>query len=154
MNIQFLNDIRHIILRDVNILIDEVEQCEESKLWDNLPGVTNSVATLALHLCGNLRHFIGSVLARDGYIRDREQEFARTRQSKKEIIHTIRITLLVIEHAFDQIRPEELQEEMPETPPQHQGRSKAFFLMQLSCHLSRHTGQMNYLRRMVNADDE
>lgn len=150
MYTHFLSDIRHIILRDVNILIEEVEQCDDSKLWESLPGVTNGVGTLALHLCGNLRHFIGAVLAKDGYVRNRVLEFERTGQSKKEIIHEIRITLLVLEHAFDQIRPEELHEEMPETPPQHKGRSKAFFLMQLSCHLSRHTGQMNYLRRMMN----
>jgi len=151
MNQQFLNEIRHIILRDVNVLIDEVEQCDEAVLWESLPGVTNSVGVLAMHLCGNLRHFIGAVLAGDGYVRNRELEFTMTGQNKKEIIHSIRITLLLLEQAFEKILPDELGEEMPETPVQHKGRTKAFFLMQLSCHLSRHTGQMNYLRRLLNA---
>lgn len=151
---QFLNDIRHIILRDVHVLIDEIEQCDEHILWKTLPGVTNSVATIALHLCGNLRHFIGALLAKDGYVRNRDMEFARTGQTKKEVIHTIRVTLLSLEQAFDRINPTELHEEMPEAPPHHKGKSKAFFLMQLSCHLSRHTGQMNYLRRIVDVKDE
>ena len=151
MNDQFLRSIREIILRDVQVLIDEIESCEEDKLWSTLPGVTNSCATLAMHLCGNLRHFIGSVLANDGYQRDREAEFAATGQSKKEIVHSIRITMIALDQAFDEVKPEELLEEMPQAPPHHKGKSKAFFLMQLSCHLSRHTGQLNYLRRILNA---
>jgi hypothetical protein len=151
MNDQFLRSIREIILRDVQALIGEIESCEEYKLWSTLPGVTNSCATLALHLCGNLRHFIGSVLANDGYQREREAEFAVTGQSKREIIHIIRITMIALDQAFDEVKPEKLLEEMPQSPPHHKGKSKAFFLMQLSCHLSRHTGQLNYLRRILNA---
>jgi len=63
----FIEDMRHIILRDVAVLLDELEQIPEELLWETLPGVQNSAGTLILHLCGNLRHFIGAVLASDGY---------------------------------------------------------------------------------------
>ncbi len=40
---------------------------------------------------------------------------------------------------------------MPDPPEQHKGRTIAFFLVQLCCHLSRHRGQLNYIRRILEA---
>ncbi|MFM9056824.1 MAG: DinB family protein [Bacteroidota bacterium] len=150
--ISFLADIKHIILRDVGVLIDELDLIPEEKLWQTMPGITNSAGTLVVHLCGNLRHFIGDILAKDGYRRDRDREFSGEPIGKKELYHMVRVTLLALENAFDTLKPEMLELEMPGTPPHHKGRSIGFFLMQLSTHLSRHTGQLNYLRRILGAD--
>lgn len=148
----FITDVKHIILRDVGVLIDELDHIPEEKLWRTLPGITNSAGTLVVHLCGNLRHFIGAILGKDGYMRDRDREFSGEPISKKEVYHMVRVTLLALEQAFDKLRPEMLELEMPGTPPHHKGKSVGFFLMQLSTHLSRHTGQLNYLRRILGAD--
>jgi len=123
----FIEDMRHIILRDVAVLLDELEQIPEELLWETLPGVQNSAGTLILHLCGNLRHFIGAVLASDGYKRDRDAEFSGAHHSKKEVAHAIRISLLALEHAFDKLTIDHLNSEMPDTPPHHRGRSVGFF---------------------------
>ena len=48
------------------------------------------------------------------------------------------------------ISSDTLDDHMPEPPPQHTGRSIRFFLLQLSCHFSRHSGQLDYLRRMLS----
>lgn len=149
MNQLLLASIRDILLRDVAVLIDEVEQMPEEKLWASLPGVTNSVGVLALHCCGNLRHFIGAALAADGYQRDREREFSPGAMSREHVLAEIRITLDALQQAFTVIEDMDLTRAMPNPPPHHQGRSIGFFLLQLSCHLSRHTGQMNYLRRIL-----
>ncbi|MFM9008023.1 MAG: DUF1572 family protein, partial [Bacteroidota bacterium] len=109
----------------------------EEKLWQTMPGITNSAGTLVVHLCGNLRHFIGDILAKDGYRRDRDREFSGEPIGKKELYHMVRVTLLALENAFDTLKPEMLELEMPGTPPHHKGRSIGFFLMQLSTHLSR-----------------
>ncbi|MCE2846290.1 MAG: DUF1572 domain-containing protein [Sphingobacteriales bacterium] len=145
----FITDVKHIILRDVGVLIDELDQIPEEQLWKTLPGITNSAGTLIVHLCGNLRHFIGAILGQDGYKRDRDREFSGEPISKKEVYHMVRVTLLALEQAFDKLSPEMLELEMPGTPPHHKGRPVGFFLMQLSTHLSRHTGQLNYLRRIL-----
>ena len=42
----------------------------------------------------------------------------------------------------------DLEMEMPDPPPHHVGKSVGFFLIQLTCHLSRHRGQLDYLRRI------
>lgn len=149
MDSAFLSDISHIILRDLKVVAEEVQATPEDKLWIVLPGVTNSVGTLAFHLCGNLRHFIGAKLANDGFIRDREAEFAKHDLTKSELLSYVHESVLQLEFALGKLSSEMLEDEMPDTPPHHKGRSIRFFLMQLSCHLSRHTGQMNYLRRML-----
>jgi hypothetical protein len=113
------------------------------------PGIINSTGTIAYHLCGNLRYFIGEVLGKDGYVRDKIKEFEPQYFSKENLIQEIRDTQLSIRNALMKISPEQLLNPMPDTPPQHKGRSIQFFLIQLSCHLSRHTGQLNYLRRIL-----
>jgi len=32
---------------------------------------------LALHICGNLQHFVGAILGNTGYIRERDLEFTQ-----------------------------------------------------------------------------
>jgi hypothetical protein len=68
--------LRRILLRDLAALRREIEAYErESDLWTSPPGVSNPAGTLALHLAGNLRHFVGAQLGGTGYVRDREAEF-------------------------------------------------------------------------------
>ena len=35
---------------------------DDASIWRTVPGVTNSAANLALHVAGNLQHFVGRVL--------------------------------------------------------------------------------------------
>ena len=52
-----------LVLRDLAALQREVTAYpDDESLWRVAPGITNSGGTLALHLAGNLRGFIGSVL--------------------------------------------------------------------------------------------
>ena len=146
-----LDHLRHILTRDLNALSKEVEATPEDLLWSALPGVTNSVGTLAIHLCGNLRHFIGHHLGQDGYVRERDAEFAGTPHPKKHVLDEIQTTIDAVDAALGSLAPAALDDPMPSPPPHHSGRTVRFFLMQLSCHLSRHTGQVNYLRRMLGA---
>jgi uncharacterized damage-inducible protein DinB len=146
-----IQDVREIILRDLDDLITEVDATVENDLWKSVPGITNSVGTLAFHLCGNLRHFIGSVIGNDGYNRKRDEEFSRQDLSKDDLIQEIRLTRQSVDKALSKLKQVQLNDEMADTPPQHKGRTIGFFLMQLLCHLSRHRGQLNYLRRILSA---
>jgi hypothetical protein len=70
--------LRAVMVRDLRAAAREVEAYgSDAALWRAVPGVSNSGGMLALHLAGNLRHFIGAVLGGTGYVRDREAEFAR-----------------------------------------------------------------------------
>jgi hypothetical protein len=147
-----IDDIRDILARDLNVLAEEISNMPEGHLWVSVPGVTNSSGTLALHLCGNLRHFIGAVLGKDGYLRNRDAEFSRKDMSKAALIAEIRETRSAIIYALEKLEVDALNSPMPDTPPHHRGRSIGFFLIQLCCHFSRHEGQLNYLRRILAAE--
>jgi uncharacterized damage-inducible protein DinB len=151
MSSQFLQDIKHILLRDLAVIADEVRQTDEQLLWKSLPGITNPVGTIALHLCGNIRHFIGNQLGKTGYVRNRDAEFSNHQLTKQQLLDEISATIHETDSVLSNLDERLLESEMPDPPPHHKGRSVAFFLMQLSCHLSRHTGQMNYLRRMLGS---
>ncbi|MBL6646306.1 MAG: DUF664 domain-containing protein [Flavobacteriales bacterium] len=147
-----LDHLRHILVRDLGALAEEVKSTPESALWRSVDGVTNSVGTLAVHLCGNLEHFIGHEIGQNGYQRDREAEFSGQPIPKASLISSIRHAQATVESVLGQLELHRLDEEMPHPPPHHAGSSIRFFLMQLSCHLSRHMGQANYLRRILAAD--
>ena len=146
-----LEYIRHILTRDIDAVGQEVAARADRDLWRTLPGIHNSVGTIAVHLCGNLRHFIGQEIGGDGYQRQRAAEFSGTPWPREELMAEIERTRNAVDEVLAHLDPERLGEPMSNPPPHHAGRSTGFFLMQLSCHLSRHTGQANYLRRMLAA---
>jgi len=151
MSQNLIQDVKEILVRDLGILAVRVENTPESQLWEALPGVINPVGTLALHLCGNLRHFIGQVLGHDGYIRNRDAEFAQHYIPKQQLLAEIQETRESVLNSLNTLHALDLSAEMPDTPPQHQGRSIGFFLIQLCCHLSWHRGQADYLARILSA---
>ncbi len=142
-------DVHEILMRDLRDMAEEIAAIPDEHLWVPMPGIINPVGTLSHHLCGNLRHFVGAVIGGDGYIRDRADEFEARGLSKSVLIEEIETTRNAVDAALSALDPARLSEVMADTPPQHKGRSVGFFLVQLCCHLSRHRGQLNYLRRML-----
>jgi hypothetical protein len=149
MESHLVADIREILLRDLRDMADEITAIPEEHLWTPMPGIINPVGTLSHHLCGNLRHFVGAVLGVDGFIRDRADEFDTRGLSKAALVEEIEMTRTAVDTALSQLDPARISDAMADTPPQHRGRSIGFMLVQLCCHLSRHRGQLNYLRRML-----
>lgn len=145
-------DISEILQRDLRELATEVALTPDDHLWKTLPGVINPVGTIALHLCGNLRHFIGAILNSDGYVRDIDQEFGVRDLDKTAVLQEIELTIAAVAAALEHLPSSRLSEVMAQTPPHHTGRSVGFFLIQLCVHFSRHRGQLNYLRRMLEGD--
>ena len=72
--------------RDLDRLKQEIENySSDDLLWQIEKEISNSAGTLALHLIGNLNHFIGAVLGETGYIRNREAEFSDRNVSRSKI---------------------------------------------------------------------
>ena len=140
---------QEIIVRDLLAMKEEIQSTDPDLLWSAEPGIINPVGTLCYHICGNLQHFIGAQLGSNGYVRDREAEFNQKNLTNHELLMIIDETIQAIQNGFKNITEEDLDKEMPDPPPQHKGRSIGFFLIQLCCHLSRHRGQLNYLKRII-----
>jgi hypothetical protein len=119
--------------------------------WQTAPGITNSAANLALHVAGNLQHFIGAVLGGTGYVRNREQEFGRRSGPRADIARELDTAIRVIRDVLPGLTRERFDAPFPESImglPFQTG----MFLQHLSAHAAFHLGQAGYLRRVVTGD--
>jgi uncharacterized damage-inducible protein DinB len=149
-----VGDIRSLLVRELESFIKEIELFPDDKsVWGTLPGVVNSAGNLALHVCGNLRHFIGAVLGNDGYVRHREAEFSTRSLSRQEVVREIRQTIAVVSDVVPGLSERTLSDTYPEKVGGVSlpcGR----FLIHLCAHAAFHLGQAGYLRRCLLEQNE
>lgn len=147
------SDIQTILNRDLFRWREEINGYQnEADLWELLPGTLNSAGNLTLHIVGNLRHFIGSVLGNSGYIRQRDLEFSQKNISLEDLNNLIDLAVKEVNVALTQLDPARLQDEFPKEVS-GQKRDTAFVLLHLQGHLSYHLGQVNYHRRYFNSEN-
>ena len=111
--------------------------------------MSNSAGNLALHLIGNLNHFIGATLGNSGYVRQREVEFSQKNSPKAELITQIDDTISVVESVLNQLIEADLQQEYKRRVFEDTMTTE-YFLVHLSMHLAYHLGQINYHRRLLD----
>lgn len=146
-------DLLVLLRRDLGALAREVNLFpDDATLWHTVPGVANSAGNLALHVAGNLRHFLGATLGGTGYRRDREAEFGRRSGTRTEVTAELRAALADVEAVLPRLPESVLTAPYPAAvtgvqPPT--GR----FLLHLAAHLAFHLGQAGYLRRALTGDD-
>lgn len=147
-----LASLSRLFERDLSKLKEELMAYEEeSRLWEVKGDIINSGGTLCLHLCGNLKHFIGAVLGNSGYVRERDREFNDRNVPRADMAKNIDETLAVVTQTLESFDPEKLNDEFPLRVFQGKPMSNQFFLMHLSSHLTYHLGQVNYHRRILEA---
>lgn len=146
------DDLSRLLVRELETFAREVELYpDDASLWKTLPGVTNSAGNLALHVCGNLRHFVGAVLGGSGYVRNRDAEFAARSGSRDDVARQLRDTARVVSETLAGLPREALARPFPE-PVANLQLPCDRFLMHLAVHLGFHLGQAGYLRRVVTGD--
>ena len=121
----------------------------DSDLWRLTPGISNSAGNLTLHICGNLRHFIGHVLGGSSYIREREKEFSQKDLSREYLAAEIDTTVTEVIPVLKALSADRLELEFPKEISGMK-QTTGFALLHLFGHLSYHLGQMNYHRRMAS----
>ena len=145
----FLNSISKVILRDLDVLEKEISLYPTTEsIWLVKGEIKNSAGNLALHLCGNLQHYIGAQLGNTGYVRDRPKEFSLKDISAKDLVLEIIKTKESIKFTLLKIDPATLEKEYPEKVF-NDPMTTHYFLIHLSAHLGYHLGQVNYHRRLV-----
>ena len=138
-----------IYARELATLRMEVEAYPSDRdLWRLVPGIANPGGTLALHLAGNLQHFIGAILGGTGYRRDRTAESADRDLPRDVVLQRIDQAAAVVPRTLGRLTPADLEGEYPE-PVAGVRVNTADFLIHLSAHLSYHLGQLDYHRRIV-----
>jgi hypothetical protein len=145
--------LRTLIVRELLAFEREIEMFPDDGLvWATVPGVSNSAGNLAVHVCGNLQHFVGHVLGGSTYVRNREDEFGRRSGTRAELVRDIRTTIAVVERVLPTLGPEVLARAFPEQVGGFTMQTDRF-LWHLSAHLAFHLGQAGYLRRVITADN-
>ncbi len=145
-------DVRRLLTRELEAFAREVELFpDDDALWQTVPGVTNSAGNLALHACGNLRHFVGAVLDGSGYVRTRDAEFATRSGRREDVARQVRETATLVSDVLARLPREVLGEPYPKSHDGVQLRCDTF-LLHLCTHLAFHLGQAGYLRRALTGD--
>jgi hypothetical protein len=138
--------------RDLTRLVQELRAFPDTAaIWKTVPGVTNAAGTLALHLEGGLRHFIGLRLGKIDYQRDRPLEFNARGIEREALIARIEAVQISIPKVIAALSDADLNVIDP-----HNGTDKPLtirqWLIHLYGHLSYHLGQVDYVRRVVTGD--
>ena len=132
--------------RDLRALRRELEAYgDERDLWRVQPGVANSAGNLALHLSGNIQHFVGAVLGGSRYVRNRDAEFNRRDVPRVELLREVDAAITSLD-ALSRVNDADLAKPFPQGVA---GVTLATgdFLFHLATHFTWHLGQLDYHRR-------
>jgi uncharacterized damage-inducible protein DinB len=142
-------DLLVLFRRDLRCFVREVELFpDDATLWKTLPGISNSAGNLALHVAGNLRHFVGGVLGGTGYQRNREQEFAQRDGTRMAVSAALEAASIDIQAGLEKLTPE-IQEAPFPVSVGGQRPATGRLLLHLAAHTAFHLGQAGYLRRAL-----
>ena len=136
--------------RDLNNLKKEINLYEdETKLWVLKDGITNSAGNLTLHLIGNLNHFFGATLDKNGFVRDRDREFTLKNVAREDLNARIDDALVVVKQTLNNLSEADFGKDYPLKFNDKIVKTD-FMLIHLATHLTYHLGQINYHRRLIS----
>jgi hypothetical protein len=110
--------------------------------------IQNSAGTLALHLIGNLKHFIGAQIGFTGYVRNRDREFSDRNISREKLVFEVEETISIVKTVLPTIKDEDFSKEFP-LEMYGAKRNTGYIILSLSTHFCYHLGQINYHRRLL-----
>jgi hypothetical protein len=139
-----------LFIRDLNKLNDEIlAYPDEYSLWEADARIKNSGGNLAIHIIGNLNHFIGAHLGRTNYIRQRDKEFNDKNIPRELIVDQIKDIKNILNDVLSTLNNEVLSRNYP-IEVFGKPMSTEYFLIHLYGHLNYHLGQINYHRRLLS----
>lgn len=144
-----LKELNQLFQRDLEKLKQELEAySDEANLWIVDKEISNSAGNLALHIFGNLRHFIGLDFGGIAYERNREREFGAKGEPKLGLLDELEEVKKIVAAALLNLDSSRLGDKSLHAFFGHP-MSIGFFLMHLYGHLNYHLGQINYHRRLL-----
>lgn len=124
---------------------------DDEQIWIRPAGAPNSAGNLALHLCGNLQHFVGAVLGQTGYVRDREREFTARDLPRATLEADIDAAREALSRGLAHLDAAGLSASYP---AEFAGSTlpTAVILARLVAHFGYHLGQIDLHRRLVTGE--
>ncbi|MBC7388631.1 MAG: DinB family protein [Opitutaceae bacterium] len=145
------SEIALIYTRDLDKLYKEIESYSiEEHIWVVKPGISNSAGNLCLHLVGSISHFIGATLGNTGYIRDRDEEFLLKDLPTNELLAKVSACSSMASQVINGLSQENLKLDFKFDFAGK--KSIGSYLVFFAGHLNYHLGQINYHRRLIEAN--
>ena len=142
--------VRTVLRRDLGTLRRELDlYTDDAGPWREVPGLANCGGTLALHLAGNIQHYLGARLGGTGYVRDRPAEFALRGVPRAELLGRIEAAREAVRTAA--ATPVDIEADFPEVISDAR-LTTGDYLVHLCTHFAFHLGQLDYHRRAVTGD--
>lgn len=130
---------------------DSLQSLSEEQLWHRSGENCNSVGNLVLHLCGNVRQWIGHGVAGQPDIRKRDAEFAaKGGPSRQEIAALFEQTLNDAAAVLAALPGDRLTERIR---PQKEEVSVLEAIYQVVGHLQQHVGQIVFATKQMTGRD-
>jgi len=124
-------------------------QLNEYQVWQRPNDVSNSIANLILHLCGNITQYIQSSLGGQMDLRMRDLEFeSREGFDKAELMAQLNQTVTEAIEVIEQTSEAELLRVRPVQAYQMSGMGCLLHVVE---HYSYHTGQIAFYTKLLTA---
>jgi uncharacterized damage-inducible protein DinB len=134
--------------KDLNRLKSEIEAyADEEKLWIKAEGINNSAGNLCLHILGNLNNYVGAILVKTGYVRNRSAEFSE-KTTKEHLLKCLDETTEMVKETISNVDADVFDQIYSENVFGYEMKID-YFLIHLVGHLNYHLGQINYHRRIL-----
>jgi len=126
--------------------IPRIKKCLDlltvEEIWLKPNENSNSIGNIILHLCGNVRQWVGAGLGKLPKVRLRDEEFAHTKQLPKEkLLEKLKNLREMSEEVLAKVQPEDLLAIHQVQVYQESGLS---ILVHVTEHFSYHVGQITY----------
>lgn len=145
-----LDEFEMFFARELDTLKKEISAySSDEAIWTVPTGISNSTGTLALHLVGNLNHFVGALLGDTGFVRQRDKEFTDRDVPRATIIAMIDDTAAVVKKTIQNLKEADIHKPIP-FEVMNRRLTYNGLLVQLIWHLGYHNGQINYHRRLTD----
>ncbi|HEV1284375.1 MAG TPA: DUF1572 family protein [Bryobacteraceae bacterium] len=132
-----------------------VEACvlklDSEQIWNRGGDTQNSIGNLVLHLCGNVRQWIGWSIGGQSDIRVRDREFqTSSRLDKPDLLARLNATVGDAISILEKLPPERLEERVP---TQDGERFALEVIYQVVGHFQQHTGQIIFATKLLTGED-
>jgi uncharacterized damage-inducible protein DinB len=128
-----------------------VRKLDSDQAWNRGGDTQNSIGNLVLHLCGNVRQWIGWSIGGQPDIREREREFAAaSRVEAAELVAKLKATVSEAVLILGKLPPERLTERVP---TQDGEQTALEVIYQVVGHFQQHTGQIIFATKLLTGED-
>ena len=130
---------------------DCIGRLNSEQVWTRNSENENSIGNLVLHLCGNVRQWIGFGVGGLEDVRDRASEFAaREGLDSARLLDRLKSTVAEAAGIIRHVDPSRLLEKVT---IQNSEVTKTSAIYQVVQHFAQHTGQIMFITKMLTGQD-